>query len=96
MEPETRRIAEKLVEDYLTVDRVRYFIETVQDFKPLIKSERDAVFGWIMGIIEARFLAVLYATKRRIPSKEELVDLYQILKRRSYEMIEVISRELMR
>ena len=96
MEPELRGIAEKLIDEYLTTDQVRYLIETVQNFKPIIQSDKDAIFGWLMGMLEAGFLSVLYTSKRRTPRKEELFELHQILKRRSYEIIEVINRELMR
>lgn len=96
MEPELRGIAEKLIDEYLTIDQVRYFIETVQKFKPIIESDKDAIFGWFMGMLEAGFLSVFYTIKRRTPRKEELAELHRILKRRSYEIIEVINMELMR
>ena len=96
MEPELRGIAKKIIDDYLTADQVRYFIEAIQNFKPIIKSDKDAIFGWLMGSLEARFLSIFFSIKRRAPRKEELNELHQILKSRSYEIIEVINRELMR
>jgi hypothetical protein len=96
MEPELRGIAEKITDEYLTADQVRYFIEVVQKFKPIIKSDNDAVFGWFMGMLEARFLSIFFSSKRRAPREEELDELHQILRSRSYEIIEVINRELMR
>ena len=80
----------------MTADQVRYLIEAIQQFKPIIKSDKDAIFGWLMGMLEARFLSIFFSIKRRTPKKEELDELHQILKIRSYEVIEVINRELMR
>ena len=47
-------------------------------------------------MLEARFLSIFFSSKGRTPRKEELNELHQILKSRSYEIIEVINRELMR
>ena len=96
MEPELRDITIKIIDEYLTADQVRYFIEAIQNFKPIIKSDKDAIFGWLMGLLEARFLSIFFSIKRRAPRKEELNELHQILKSRSYEIIEVINREYMR
>jgi hypothetical protein len=96
MEPELRDITIKIIDEYLTADQVRYLIEAIQKFKPIIKSDKDAIFGWLMGMLEARFLSIFFSIKRRTPRKEELNELHQILKSRSYEIIEVINRELMR
>jgi hypothetical protein len=96
MEPELRDITIKIIDEYLSADQVRYFIEAIQKFKPIIKSDKDAIFGWLMGMLEARFLSIFFSIKRRTPRKEELDELHRILKSRSYEIIEVINRELMR
>ena len=96
MEPELRGIANKIIDEYLSADQVRYYIEVIQQFKPIIKSDKDAIFGWLMGMLEARFLSIFFSSKRRTPSKEELNELHHILKSRSYEVIDVINRELMR
>ena len=96
MEPELRGIAAKIIEEYLTADQVRYFIEVIQKFKPIITSDKDAVFGWLMGMLEARFLSIFFSSKRRTLRKAELNELHQILRSRSYEIIDVINRELMR
>jgi hypothetical protein len=96
MEPELRAIAKKIIDEYLTTDQIRYLIETIQQFKPIIKSDNDAIFGWLMGMLEARFLSIYFSSKGQIPRKEELNELHQILKSRSYEIINVINRELMR
>ena len=96
METELSGIAKKIIDEYLTADQVRYLIEAIQQFKPIIKSDKDAIFGWLMGMLEARFLTIFFSIKRRTPRKEELDVLHQILKSRSYEVIEVINRELMR
>ena len=96
MEPELRGIVKKIIDEYLTAEQVRYFIEATQQFKPIIKSDKDAIFGWLMGILEARFLSIFFSINRRTPRKEELNELHQILRSRSYEIIEVINRELMR
>jgi hypothetical protein len=96
MEPELRGIANKIIDEYLTADQVCYFIEVTQKYKPIIKSDKDAIFGWFMGMLEARFLSIFFSSKRRTPRKEELNELHRILRRRSYEIIEVINRELMR
>jgi succinate dehydrogenase flavin-adding protein (antitoxin of CptAB toxin-antitoxin module) len=96
MEPELRGIAEKIIDEYLTAEQVRYFIEVIQKFKPIIKSDNDVIFGWFMGMLEARFLSIFFLSKRRTLREEELNELHQIFKSRSYEIIEVINRELMR
>ena len=96
MEPELRGIAKKIIDEYLTADQARYFIETIQQFKPIIKSDKDAIFGWLMGMLKARFLSIFFSINRRTPRKEELNELHHILKSRSYEIIEVINSELMR
>jgi len=96
MEPELRGIVKKIIDEHLTADQVRYFIEAIQQFKPIIKSDKDAIFGWLMGMLEARFLSIFFSIKRRTPRKEELNEFHQILKSQSYEIIEVINRELMR
>ena len=38
MKPELRGIAKIIIDEYLTADQVRYFIEVIQKFKPIIKS----------------------------------------------------------
>jgi hypothetical protein len=96
MEPELYGVMKKIIDEHLTSDQVRYFIEAIQKFKPIIKSDKDAIFGWLMGMLEARFLSIFFSIKRRTPRKEELNEIHQILKSRSYEIIEVINRELMR
>jgi len=96
METELNGIAKKIIDDYLTTDQVRYFIEVIQTFKPIIRSDKDAIFGWFMGMLEARFLSIFFSINRRTPRKEELNEFHQILRSRSYEVIEVINRELMR
>jgi succinate dehydrogenase flavin-adding protein (antitoxin of CptAB toxin-antitoxin module) len=96
MEPELSGIAKKIIDEYLTTDQVRYFIDTIQQFKPIIRSDKDAIFGWLMGMLEARYLSIFFSMKRRTPREEELNEFHQILKNRSYEIIEVINRELMR
>ena len=96
MEPELRGIVKKIIDEHLTADQVRYFIEAIQQFKPIIKSDKDAIFGWLMGMLEARFLSIFFSINRRTPRKEELNEFHQILKSQSYEIIEVINRELMR
>ena len=96
MEPELRGIANKIIDEYLSADQVRYYIEVIQQFKPIIKSDKDAIFGWLMGMLEARFLSIFFSIKRRTPRKEELNEFHQILKSQIYEIIEVINRELMR
>jgi len=45
MEPELRDITIKIIDEYITADQVRYFIEAIQKFKPIIKSDKDAIFG---------------------------------------------------
>ena len=96
MEPELRGIANKIIDEYLSADQVRYYIEVIQQFKPIIKSDKDAIFGWLMGMLEARFLSIFFSSTRRTPSKEELNELHHILRSRSYEVIDVINRQLMR
>ena len=96
MEPELRAIAKKIIDEYLTTDQVRYLIEAIQQFKPIIKSEKDAIFGWLMGMLEARFLSIYFSSTRQAPRKEELDELHHILRSRSFEIMDVINRELMR
>jgi hypothetical protein len=96
MEPELRYIVKKIIDEYLTADQVRYFIQVIQKFKPIIRSEKDAVFGWLMGMLEARFLVTFFSINRRTPKKAELDELHRILRNRSYEIIEVVNREMMR
>ena len=96
MEPELRGIANKIIDEYLSADQVRYYIEVIQQFKPIIKSDKDAIFGWLMGMLEARFLSIFFSSTRQTPRKEELDELHHILRNRSYEIIDVINRELMR
>ena len=96
MEPELHAITKKIIDEYLTTDQVRYLIEAIQQFKPIIKSDKDTIFGWLMGMLEARFLSIFFLSKRHAPRKEELNEFHQILKSRSYEIIDVINRELMR
>ena len=96
MEPELRGITNKIIDEYLTADQVRYYVVNIQKFKPIIQSDKDAIFGWLMGMLEARFLTIFFSSKRRTPTKAELSELHQILRSRSYEIIEVINRELMR
>ena len=96
MEQELRGIAIKIIDEYLTADQVRYIIKVIQTFKPLIKSDKDAIFGWLMGMLDARFRLMFFSIKSQTPGKEELDEVHQILRSRSYEIIEVINKELMK
>ena len=96
MEHEIRGIIEKTIDRYLTSNQIQKIIGGVNNLEPIIKSKPDATFGWLMGILEAGFLAIVLSSKGRLATKVELKELNKILVRRSVEMMDFINRELMR
>jgi hypothetical protein len=96
MEHEIRGIVEKIIDQYLTPEQIQRISIVINNFQHLINSKPDAIFGWLMGAMDTGFSTLVLASKRRLPTNDERIELNNILIRRSFEIMNFIRKEAMR
>ena len=86
MEPLIRGLFERFVDSLLIETELKKLIELVVYFKPTIKSEEDAAFGFLIGYAWGQLNLICRTMNKREPTEEEIGGSFEILIRRSEDI----------
>ena len=86
MEPSLRGLVEKVLDGLLKDESLREISETLEHYKPLVKSKEDAMFGFILGSVRASLGLYTWSLYRRLPSETENQELTSMTHRRATEI----------
>ena len=75
MEPLLRGIVEKCIDEILKTESLNDLRNTIEDFKPFIKSKEDAMFGFIISYIRVSASLYSWSLYRRLLTLEENIEL---------------------
>ena len=59
-------------------------------FSKGIKSKLDAQFGFILGFSYAKFIMQFLVLKNSLPTKEETMEFFELLRRRHPEIVSIL------
>ena len=72
MDPELRGLLEMTIDNFLTEKSLESSIGIMRHFKPFIKSEEEAIFGYMIGILQSLNLTNIVTKYNRLPNKNEI------------------------
>jgi len=71
MEVSIRGLLENLIDDLTSEKGLHTAFTVIGEFKPIVKSKQDAVFGYIIGAAFSNFAANYHITQNRLPNTSE-------------------------
>ncbi len=86
MEPKLRGIMEKNLDDLLKPEYLETMLQVYEDYKPIVKSIEDAMFGDIVATMQERFVHYAFMFDRKAPTETDTKELFQLIKRRAQEI----------
>ena len=85
MEVTLRGLLEKEIDSLTEPETLTNVIEMFKVLFPT-KSMEDALFGFVVGAIYARFLSIVQIANRRIPSEDETKEYIEMIERRTMQI----------
>ena len=79
MEDEIRGSIENTIDTFSSPEQVEIAINFIRNYTPVITNERDAVFGFILGVLSMAFSSFFTELKGKSPSGQDFVQLMEIL-----------------
>ena len=90
MDPFLRGFNESLMDTTLSEIEVQNLKGITVIFSKEIKSKLDAQFGFILGFSYAKFLMQFLILKNSMPTKEETMEFFELLRRRQPEIVSIL------
>jgi len=91
MDPFLRGFNENLMDTNLSETEIKNLKGITAIFGREIKSKLDAQFGFILGYSYAKFTMQFLILKNRLPTKEETVAFFELIKRRHSEIVSILK-----
>lgn len=92
MDPFLRGFNEHLMDTNLDEMEIQNFKGITRIFDKEIKSRVDAQFGFFLGYSYAKLVMQFLILKNRLPTKDETVGFFDLMKRRSPEIISTLKK----
>ena len=91
MDPFLRGFNEHLMDTNLDEMEIQNFKGITRIFDKEIKSRVDAQFGFFLGYSYAKLVMQFLILKNRLPTKDETVGFFDLMKRRSPEIVSTLK-----
>ncbi len=91
LDPFLRGFNESLMDTNLSETEVQNLKGITAIFSKEIKSKLDAQFGFILGFSYAKFIMQFLILKNSLPTKEETMEFFELLKRRHPEIVSILK-----
>jgi len=91
MDPFLRGFNEHLMDTNLDDMEIQNFKGITRIFDKEIKSRVDAQFGFFLGYSYAKLVMQFLILKNRLPTKDETVGFFDLMKRRSPEIVSTLK-----
>lgn len=86
MEPTIRELIEKYLDEMLKNENLQELSETIEHYRPIVKSKEDAMFGFVVGSVRLSLALYVWSLYRRLPSESEKQDLTSMTHKRAMEI----------
>jgi hypothetical protein len=90
LDPFLRGFNESLMDTNLSETEIQNLKGITAIFSKGIKSKLDAQFGFILGFSYAKFIMQFLILKNSLPTKEETMEFFELLKRRHPEIVSIL------
>lgn len=92
MEISLKGILETLIDDLTAEEGLTTAFVLIRSFKPLVRSEQDAVFGYIFAVALSFFAEYYYTKYKRKANTSEIETFQKMLEERSYIIMSKIQK----